>query len=550
MEKRYLLFICLSILTFCLAADASNAEAARPCNGRRYSEGDSIVCVCSGTYCDDLTPIVQGDIPAGQFLSYRSSRSGDRFLAVKGTIQPNGTRQTDDGTDPTGAVVDAVFTISNAGSYQSLIGFGGAMTDAAAINIMSLSEAARKSLLDSYYSETGSEYSVGRVPMASCDFSTHVYSYDETPGDFDLKDFKLTTEDLDMKIPLLKQAQATAKAPLKIFGSVWTAPAWLKTSGRENTSGQLIGQAGDKYHKTWAQYFVKFVQSYEAQNVSIWGLTTQNEPIDGYIPMFPFQALGFTPASQRDFIAKDLGPALAAANLQHLKLIIMDDQRFLLPNWADTVLADDTAAGFVDGIGVHWYFDGLTPASVLTKTHNRHPDKFILSTEACQGSGIGQHKVILGDWSRGESYAQDIIENLQNWVGGWVDWNLALNTEGGPNWAKNQVDSPIIVNATADEFYKQPMYYALAHFSKFLPPNSVILKSNLASTTNPWGVKRVSKASGLQIVAAQRPDGGLVTMVMNKGKKDVTLKVVDGPGGGRSFVVTVQARSIQSFVWW
>ena len=174
--------------------------------------------------------------------------------------------------------------------------------------------------------------------------------------------------------------------------------------------------------------------------MDLWGLTTQNEPIDGFIPRFPFQALGFTPATQRDFIAKDLGPALTAAGHRNVKLIIMDDQRFLLPTWANIVLADDTAAGYVDGIGVHWYFDGLTPASVLTTTHNRHPDKFILSTEACQGSLPWQAKVVLGDWSRGESYAHDIIQvNVEIQLYGsfsikdanskWIlsPWNSALN---------------------------------------------------------------------------------------------------------------------------
>lgn len=144
--------------------------------------------------------------------------------------------------------------------------------------------------------------------------------------------------------------------------------------------------------------------------VSIWGITAQNEPIDGYVPKFSFQALGFTPGTQRDFIAKDLGPALTAAGLRKVKLMIMDDQRFLLPNWADKVLADELAAQYVDGIAVHWYLDYVTPASKLTKTHEHHPTKFILSTEACEGSLPGQTKVILGDWGRAESYATDVIE--------------------------------------------------------------------------------------------------------------------------------------------
>lgn len=228
--------------------------------------------------------------------------------------------------------------------------------------------------------------------------------------------------------------------------------------------------------------------------VSIWGLTTQNEPSAGLIPWFPFQSLGFTATTQRDFIAQDLAPALSAAGLRRVKVIILDDQRFLVPKYADTVMGDPAAAKAVDGIGLHWYFNRVTPTSYLSETHDRHPDKFMLSTEACEGFVPWlQKSVILGEWSRAETYATDIIEvrigneimqgalfrvevfffgnllsdslqSLQNWVGGWTDWNLALNTEGGPNWARNFVDSPIIVNQCLDVFYKQPMYYALAHF--------------------------------------------------------------------------------------
>ena len=127
--------------------------------------------------------------------------------------------------------------------------------------------------------------------------------------------------------------------------------------------------------------------------MKIWGLTAQNEPIDGFVPRFPFQSMGFTPTTQRDFIREDLGPALTNAGLRRLKLIIMDDQRCLLPKWADTVLADNATSQYVDGIGVHWYLNSITPANLLTRTRHRHPDKFILSTEACEGSLPWQTKV-------------------------------------------------------------------------------------------------------------------------------------------------------------
>lgn len=162
----------------------------------------------------------------------------------------------------------------------------------------------------------------------------------------------------------------------------------------------------------------------------------------------------------------------------------LDDGRIMLPGWADIVcfdlfphiqslqiFNDDMAKNYVAGIGVHWYGDFYSPTFLLDLTHNRHPDKFILATEACAGFAYPQGP-ILGDWFRAEEYADSIITNLNHWVTGWTDWNLALNLNGGPNWVGNIVDSPIIVNRTADEFYKQPMFYAMGHFSKFLRPGA------------------------------------------------------------------------------
>jgi glucosylceramidase len=130
------------------------------------------------------------------------------------------------------------------------------------------------------------------------------------------------------------------------------------------------------------------------------------------------------------------------------------------------ILNDSVASEYIAGMAVHWYWDKFIPANVLTFTHNAHPDKFILATEACSGAPVtgGHRGPLLGSWSRAEDYATDIMEDLNNWVTGWVDWGFALDVRGGPNLASNWVDAPIIVNASADEFYKQPTWYALGHF--------------------------------------------------------------------------------------
>lgn len=282
----------------------------------------------------------------------------------------------------------------------------------------------------------------------------------------------------------------------------------------------------------------RFLDAYKELGIDFWGLTTGNEPIDGLFPDFPFNCMAFTPESQRGFVKLDLGPVLSAAGYgsDKLKLMIMDDSRMLLPIWANEVLKDANASKYISGIAFHWYQNGLAPASLLDFTHDFHPDMFLLASEACEGYEFyATDKVILGSWERAESYALDIIQDLSHWTTAWIDWNLALDLQGGPNWAKNFVDSPIIVNATSDEFYKQPMYYALGHFSKFLPPGS----RRIAMSSSSWWFSDAAS------IAFLTPDDELVVIVLNKHNYPITVTIKDAVIGTIS--KKISARSIVTF---
>ncbi|KAL1469848.1 hypothetical protein MTO96_040832 [Rhipicephalus appendiculatus] len=192
----------------------------------------------------------------------------------------------------------------------------------------------------------------------------------------------------------------------------------------------------------------------------------------------------------------------------------------------------------------HWYKNKFVGPSVLEHVRQRFPEKFILATEACAGYEITTvNKVKLGSWDRAERYASDIIEDLNHGVGGWTDWNLVLNTEGGPTWVGNYVDSPIIVNATAEEFYKQPMYYAMGHFSKFIPRGSIRVFSSLQQN----GILDIFD-NELEHTAFLRPDSAVVVIVLNRKNREVTLKIQD-----QATCVSVQKvikdRSITTFIW-
>ncbi|XP_016366583.1 glucosylceramidase-like [Sinocyclocheilus rhinocerous] len=482
----------------------------------------SVVCVCNATYCDSVGRTGLPD--PGQFLSYVSSKTGSRLVKSRGQFQKNST----------GAALR--ITLNPSQKYQRIKGFGGAMTDAAAMNILSLSSGAQDQLLRQYFSPDGIEYRFVRVPMASCDFSTRLYTYADTPDDYSLQNFTLTEEDIHMKIPLLQRAQALSAQPLNLFASAWSAPAWLKTNGALIGKGSLKGKPGGKEHKTWAQYYIRFLEEYGKYNLSFWGLTSGNEPTAGEMTNYSFQALGFTPETQRDWIALDLGPELHSSSFPQTRLMILDDNRLLLPHWAQVVLSEVQAARYVHGIGFHWYLNNLAPPDVtLTATHHLYPEYFLFATEACSGWNPLDRGVRLGSWDRAEDYAHDIIQDLNNYVTGWTDWNLALNQDGGPNWVKNFVDSPIIVDPSKDVFYKQPTFYSMAHFSKFL-----------------WeGSQRVgvsySQHTSLEISVYIRPDASAVLIVLNRSEEEMQFEVWDQTLGFLS--ERAPAHSILTLLW-
>ncbi|NXL05257.1 GLCM Glucosylceramidase, partial [Mesembrinibis cayennensis] len=475
-------------------------------------------CVCNATYCDTLDPVV---LPApGTYVKYESSKAGKRLERSEGSFQHSL------------RAPGLLLTLNVSALYQHVKGFGGSLSDAAALNILGLSRPAQDNLLRSYFSESGIEYNLVRLPMACSDFSVRPYSYDDVPYDYELKHFRLAEEDVKMKIPLLHRASAMSRRPLSLYASPWTSPAWMKSNGDVRGKGTLKGQAGDKYHKTWANYFIKFLDEYAKHNVTFWAVTAQNEPLAALLASPQFPTVVFSAAQQRDFIVRDLGPALARSP-HHTRLIVLDDHRIYLPRWAKVVLGNATAARYVAGVGVHWYLDGIVPASCsLEATHKLFPDHFLLYTEACSGFLALRFSVSLGCWERGDRYSHSILtvgppalpargwgprsprsapsppaQVLNHFVAGWTDWNLALDLEGGPNWVKNYVDSPVIVDSSKDVFYKQPMFYHLGHFSKFIPEGS--RRVGLHSS-------RRCLACQLEHVAVLRPDGALVLVVLNR----------------------------------
>lgn len=521
-----------SLLLVGLASLTSLAISA-PCIPRTFDQ-DSFVCVCNETYCDTITVSDKGPgNPIPYWYAYISSSDGQRLDYKEGSWSG-------------GSPNRYTYHIGDV-RKQTILGFGGAITDAATLTIDRLSKGARKNLINSYFGDTGIQYTFGRIPMASCDFSTRVYSYDDQDGDLELNNFTLADEDLNHKIPFIREAVSASSRKISFFGSPWSSPAWMKTNNNMTGKGTLKGNPGEKYYKSWAKYFVKFLQAYKDKGVDIWGLTAQNEPSDGMITDFAFQCLGFTPEMQRDFIAKDLGPALAENGFSHVKLMILDDVRTFLPYWAEVVLKDPEAAKYVSGIAVHWYQDLFIPAIALNDTYSEFgEDYFLLATEACELDLVDKSKSVkLGNWHYAEHYFVDIIEDLANGVAGWVDWNIALDMNGGPNWMGNYVDSPIIVNFEKGEFYKQPMFYAMAHFSKFVLPGAKVISYSTNSTASESGIHEiifeVYIRGGVQIIA---------NFVNTNHNETVSITIFDDTVSYGQLDYDIPPKTFVTFMWW
>ena len=210
-------------------------------------------------------------------------------------------------------------------------------------------------------------------------------------------------------------------------------------------------------------------------------------------------------------------------------------------NWVKTVLSDPVAESFVDGTAIHWYWNILSPASTTTEVHDEHPSKFILASEACDGWSPFEHQVWLGDWSRAEDYVISIVEDLNNWVVGWTDWNMALDLRGGPNWAENFVDAPIIVNAEKNEFYRQPMFYVMGHFAKFVPPESVVVEAKAL----------VGDVGVVAVTYEEEGDGRTdrVVVVLHNRSAYSQMTIILDKMAGKKLQVELAEKSITTLVW-
>ena len=397
----------------------------------------------------------------------------------------------------------AVFVNSNK-QFQTFLGIGGALTDAAAEVFAQLPEDKQVEVLKAYYSvDEGIGYTLARTSIHSCDFSSTSYTYVDA-GDKELATFSIN-HDLKYKIPLIKKAMDVADGDLTLFASPWSPPAFMKDTGDILHGGKLLPE----YYQSWANYYVKFIHAYEAEGIPVWGITIQNEPM----AVQTWESCIYTAEEERDFLKNYLGPTIKNAGLGNKKIIVWDHNRDLINYRVNTIFEDPEAAQYAWGTGFHWYESwagGTEMYRNIGLVKEAYPDKELLFTEGCAESF---RKDGYQTWRNAERYGRSMINDFNYGTVGWTDWNILLDQRGGPNHVGNFCFAPMHGDLTTGELIYTPSYYYIGHFSKFIRPGAVRIST-------------AASRSHLLATSFLNQNGKMVTVVMNQSDLNIIYKLV------------------------
>lgn len=416
----------------------------------------------------------------------------------------------------------AIFVDPNK-KFQTFLGVGGAITDASAEVFAKLPKNKQQELLEKYYDvNKGIGFSIARTNIHSCDFSSDSYTYVKE-NDTELKSFSVA-HDQQYRIPLIKQAIAAAGGKLPMFVSPWSPPGWMKDNKDMLHGGKLL----PAYYQSWANYYIKFIKTYQEIGIPIWALSVQNEPM----AVQTWESCSYTAEEETNFIKNYLGPTLVKSGLGDKKLIAWDHNRDLLYQRASAVLNDPAAAKYVWGIGFHWYESWTGGGNIydnVARVHEAFPNTHLMFTEGCVEKFDATR---IKEWRYGELYGRSMINDFNNGTVAWNDWNILLDEKGGPNHVGNFCYAPVHANTKTGELTYLNSFYYIGHFSKFIRP----------------GAKRIiSSASRGQILttAFQNTNGSIVVVVMNPSNDSIPYHMSIG---NKAVAVSSLPHSIQTLV--
>jgi len=408
-------------------------------------------------------------------------------------------------------------------TFQTMLGIGGALTDAAAETLAKLPADKQEELIEAYYdTEKGIGYTLARTNINSCDFSSGSYTYVDE-GDKELESFSIE-HDRQFKIPLIKRALDATDGKLTLFASPWSPPAFMKDNNNMLRGGKLLPE----YYQSWATYYTKFIKSYEEEGIPVWGITIQNEPMATQT----WESCIYFAEDERDFLKNYLGPTMEKEGLSDKKIIVWDHNRDLITQRAQAIFNDPEASQYAWGMGFHWYEDwtgGQQMYNNLGLINSAYPDKHLIFTEGCNGPFNSERYY---SWRLGEKYAISMINDFNNGTVGWTDWNILLDETGGPNHVRNFCFAPIHGDTKTGELIYTNSYYYIGHFSKFIRPGALRIMCT-------------STRSYLLTTGFINEDGSLAIVVMNPGDREMKYNLCFGL---KTAEITILPHSIQTLV--
>lgn len=402
---------------------------------------------------------------------------------------------------------------TSSGHKQTIVGFGAAVTDATVISFNTLSSSSLQTLLNQLMTGSGADFSLMRHTIGASDLSNDpAYTYDDNGGSVDTTLSGFDIGDRGNAMAKMLASMKSLQSNLKIFGSPWSAPGWMKldgvidgaTTNNNLNDGYLSGGTGTSgYASAFAQYFVKYIQAFKNLGAPIDAITIQNEPLNsqsGYPTMYVY-------ADESAQLIQDyIGPAISNAGLD--TDIWAYDHNTDVPSYPQTVI--NGASEYVDTVAWHCYADPVN-WTVLTTFHNSNPSVKQYMTECWTPSGT---------WNQAADFT---MGPLQNWAVGVTAWTLGTNSSDGPHLSSGgcaTCQGLVTINNGAVIY--QPAYYMIAQFSKFMPPGAIVLSGTGSDT--------YSSGEGIQSVASLNPDGTRSVVIENTFSNDVYLTLTTQSG--------------------
>lgn len=400
--------------------------------------------------------------------------------------------------------------------YQTIRGFGGAITESAGYIYSLMNEQQKRTMLNEYFGSGKMNYRFVRIPLDSCDFSLSHYEADSDENDEELKSFSIERTKQYI-LPMLRDAEEVYGEKLEIMLSPWSPPAYMKTNGQRNFGGKLR----EEYKNRWAEYICRYIKEFRAMGLNVSMLSLQNEPNAVQL----WDSCVYTAEEEKCFLRDYAWPALKRNGIDDIKLYIWDHNKERAFERALEIIDEETDK-MIAGLAFHWYSGDHFES--LAMVRERFCGKELLLSEACieyRSFNPGENLL------NAQKYAHDMIGNFNAGMNTFIDWNLLLDSKGGPNHADNYCDAPFMFNVESGQLAEQELRAYIWHFSHFILPGS----------------KRIgfSRYTDKFDFAAFKTDNEIVFIVLNRNKQTIPAYI---RMGNRCAPVVLPGESISTGV--